>query len=883
MRVLKPACLSVLPRCVEHRGQCYLGISVLAHVPLRGAAHLGAEQALWPMLAAFAPGFVEDGIPRTRSEFLLYGTVHADASQPGSLHVDFGVRMAGITRVGRAFGRRVMEGARLVLQEPLVRAPVAAASAYGGPGYPANPAGTGHPSSVDAHGYLHLPQIELPAHPWVRDPQRNVSALFGALDITHPLRARHAGTYDAGWLKQHFPGLPPDADWALYNKAVPEQQLEAPWRGDEAYDLLNLRADAPRLSHRLPGVTARVLVRRQARPEALEDLRVALRTVLFLPDQDRVVLVWQALCRTARDDASDIDLLIAGAEHLGRPKPLTTYADVVRTRLDEKDGVLAMLDDEPLVPEDMPFDGLMGELPDLNTPPEPDSMLARTVRRAERTMQEARDEVASHGLDPDEHAPPARMPAPPEIPPPARWGAFMRELIADAEQRIAGAKQVQQVRIADAEQVFKAQNLDFQVVMREMSGADTLGPPQALAPATLQTLRDIDALARAQGEPVGEVAEMLADIPLQQRWVQQDRQALDLYRETAHARPAVPRTQGRFAERQRRWVAERLAKGEGLQGLDLSGANLAGINLAGVDCEGAMLEGADLRGATLTGARFARAVLAHADLSDAQLQGCDFTDANLGRARLDRANATGAILVRATLTQAVLNLTVLQRAVLRGAQLYSVILTGADLAGADLEEAQVLQCNLSSSSLQQARVDKAQFVECNLKHTRWSGCSGAETVFMNIACAECDFTGARLPQSRWVGAVDLSGARFDDAQLAQAYFGQGSCLRAASLERVQADGVDFTACNLECAVLRAARLRGASLRRARLVEADLSHADLMGAILQNADAQGAALVGAHLYGADLARLRADTRTRLDGAVLHKARTYPRWQAPAERR
>lgn len=879
MRTFKPACLSVIPRCVEQRGQCYLGISVLTHVPLRAPAHLGAEQSLWPMLASAAPGFIEDGIPRTRSEFLLYGAAYpGHNAAPG--HADFGVRFAGLTKVGRAFGRRVMEGGRLVLDEPLVRAEISAATAYGGPGYAANPLGTGHPSSVREDGYLHLPQIEQITHPWDRDPQRNASALFGALDITHPLRMRHAGSYDADWLKQHFPGLPPDANWALYNQAPPDQQTDAPFNGDEAYDLLNLRADAPRLSHRLPAVTARVFVRRRERPDALEDLKVVLRTVVFLPEADRLVLVWQALCRTARDDASDIDLLLAGFEHLGRPKEPARYAEVVRARLDEQDGVLAMLDDEPLVPEGMPFDTLLGTPPDLNAPPPPDSMAARARRRAERTMQEARAEVASHGLDPDEHAPPAHMPPPPKIPPLTQLGPFMREMIADAEKRIAASKAVQQHQLADAEQLFKAQHMDFNVILREISGADTLGPPPAAAPAIMKTLREADELTRAQGEPVGEIVEMLADTELQAQWAEQDKQALAAYREAAHYRAAAPRTQGRFAERQRRWVAERLSQGAGLNGLDLTGANLAGINLSGVDCEGVMMEGADLRCATLTGARFAKAVLAHADLSDARAERCDFTGANLGRARLDRANASDSIFTQATLTQTVLSLAVLQRAVFRNAQLYSVIITGADLAEADLEDAQILQCNFSSSSLAKARVGKTQFVECNLKHTRWSGCTGAETVFMNIACASCDFTGAQLPRSRWVGSVDLSGARFDGAVLEHAYFAQGSTLRSASFELARADGCDFTACNLEGAVLRATRLREASLRRARLVEADLSHADLMGASLQNAQAQGATLLGAHLYGADLARIQTDTLTRLDGAVWTKARLYPRWQPPA---
>ncbi len=50
MRTLKPNCLSVLPRCVEHRRTNYLCLSVFGMVPMREPATLFSDQNLWKLL-----------------------------------------------------------------------------------------------------------------------------------------------------------------------------------------------------------------------------------------------------------------------------------------------------------------------------------------------------------------------------------------------------------------------------------------------------------------------------------------------------------------------------------------------------------------------------------------------------------------------------------------------------------------------------------------------------------------------------------------------------------------------------------------------------------------------------------------------------------------
>jgi uncharacterized protein YjbI with pentapeptide repeats len=879
VRTVKPNCLSVLPRPVEHRGQVHLCVSVFAMVPLRGTPLLFSDQNLWKTLPVAAPDFTEAGVLKTRSEFLVYGSAYPPATdgEPAQA-VTFGVRFADLSKTGRAHGLRMAHGSDVVANEALVSAPLNGSASYGGPQYASNPRGTGHPSSRQPDGMLRLPAIEPIDQPWHPDPERNRALTFGALDITHPDRARLAGTYDEAWLKSDYPGLARDGQWAIFNVAPADQQREAPFAADEAYHLANLHPESPHVQGRLPGIIAAAFVQRNGETE-LERLEMNLRTVVFLPEHDRAVLIWQGFCPCEAEDASDIATILVAAEHGERPRDLEHYAAVMHARLESEDALLASLQDEVLLPEGMAFEGLLPADFDLNKPPPPDSYEARLRRRGERQMQAARDDVASRGLDPDKHAPPATFAPAEPFPPLPQLGEFLRRIEREAQERIDKAKAEAAQRTETLAREFSDAGRDFEVIRREISGANSLGPPAALAPQHLNTLRSLDQAAQAQGKPVQEVVKMLEDQALQGQWAQNDSALRAGYVANAHFQAPVSPAAGHAAESQRRQIAERRAQGAGLQGLDLTGADLRGVDLRGLNCDGVLLEAANLAGVAMAGASFRGALLAHADLSDAQAAGCDFTQANLGKANLERLYAAHAVFTDSNLWQAEARGAVLSGARFEEAQLHGATFTGADLAHAWLKDALFLESDLGGANLSGAQLDGAQFVNAKLERTTWTGCTGKAAVFMNVACPESDFSEAQLPGSRWVGTLNLARARFDRADLSDAYFAQGTVFDGASFEQVRGDRLDLTACRLAKTRWRAARLREASFRRATLTHADLSGADLFGASLANALLHGAQLIGCNLFGADLARMRADSSTRLDRANTAKARVYPR--APAQ--
>lgn len=121
----------------------------------------------------------------------------------------------------------------------------------------------------------------------------------------------------------------------------------------------------------------------------------------------------------------------------------------------------------------------------------------------------------------------------------------------------------------------------------------------------------------------------------------------------------------------------------------LSGARLEGAKLTGALLEGADLSQAKLAWADLSGAQLAEANLAGAVLWEATLAGAQLKGASLSGAKLEGANLSGAILWKAGLAGAALS----------GADLSGAMLSGANLAGADAADTKFRNANLREARL----------------------------------------------------------------------------------------------------------------------------------------------------------------------------------------
>lgn len=869
-RTLKPFQLGILFRTVDRRRAVHGCFSLLTMTARSGEPTLKSEPSLWKALAQHAPEFVEAGVVKSQPEFLVFGHAYAyDGQAQGVL----GVQFAGIKKWFRVFGpRHYPEGL-----EPAAFDKIRLdwRHAYGGPDFPANPAGMGR--ARDDSGNIALPHFEADGERWAIDAEALRAVGLGPLDITHPDRQKLTGTYDEEWLKTEAPGLARDSDWHFFQVAPEDQRLDDELRGDESYDLAGVHP-TERLQHgRLPGIRPRLFVERDHERRLLE-IPCRLRTVVFLPDADAVVQIWQGTMKVGDEDASELTHVLAGLEAIEAPRDESHYAQVMVRRLDERDGMLAMLKDDDLLPPDMTFEPLVPADVDLNKLPAPDSFRGRMAKKNLREIEAARAEAASHGLDPDRHAPP--LPGPREaIPPPHQLGEYLRELDRKAQEQIRAAEDRKQKMLEKTAAEFAARGESFDYVLKELAGGP-VGPPKPQAPALLDDLQKLRADLLSRNTDIEELGVMVSDVDLHERWQAADRSAQQVYEQAAHFQAAAPRAEGQKADAQKQWVADRLAAGAPLRGFDLTGADLRGIDLRGANLDGAMMEAACLDGVDLRGATARGTVLAHASFEKARADDCDFSKANLGKVRFaggtaSRAEFAGAILWEADFTAAMLH-----GARFADVQALHMKLAGADLSEAVLDSLLLYQTDLSGTRFVKASINGTQFIENTMDGADFTGARGHRAVFLKIRGEGLRFDGADLSESTFVQEPRLPRASMRGAQLRKVFL-HGADLAGADLFQANLDGAELGHANLEGANLRGATAREAGLRFVELSRARVVGADLRGALLANARAFGTRFDRTSFFMSDLARLRVDTDSSFEGVNFGRARMYPRWEPPQE--
>lgn len=190
--------------------------------------------------------------------------------------------------------------------------------------FAANPIGRGYTRHwfIKAGGCTRLPapQLENPHHPirisdftkaltgaYENGAGSHLLAGLGVRPKGHPERAKLMGTIDDAFIKGDA-WLPEDFDFAIWNAAWPDQQVDE-LQGDEVIELTNLCApDTPgaqrdaqgntRLNLRLPGDECQLLIRLETGEMFQHPMR--LDTLLIEPDAQTCHLVWRAVL--AKDD-----------------------------------------------------------------------------------------------------------------------------------------------------------------------------------------------------------------------------------------------------------------------------------------------------------------------------------------------------------------------------------------------------------------------------------------------------------------------------------------------------------------------------------------------------------------------------------------------------
>lgn len=851
---------------MEYRGRFGVCVSGYLHVPFTQGPKgtLWGEQSMWDFLAKeMEVPIIDEGIAKLTSEFLVQGYAYPDPQTPGSVAAR--VKLGGVKKTLLAFGERYwINDQEISDPRPFERMPLNWQHAYGGPDYPINPLGRGR---VVEDGLRWLPNLELPGSRITKPDQTVVPAAYTPLDVMHPQRAAHRGTYDEAWYKEHSPGFAPDLNWKHFNCAPRDQWLETPLVGDEPFRLENLHPTQPVIEGALPGLRVRVFLNYRISGESgggfkLREVAMRPTTVWFFPHAERMVLVFHGLAESTEDDGSDIAHLLGAIERIGDEgkRPDSHYVEVLRKRTGAADAAAALesLNDHDLVPADL--DTVDPTIAAIQEGLKVEGLQAEAqYRRAQMDMEIARQLIRSTGKDPDALG--VVMPAREKPPTPEQMPAYIEKVRKQVEDEPWLALEAVVTQVEKAIDLKLKHKVDLQKVVQR-------GPPPRQAMVLFQQLEQshLKSGKRFDAEKIGPKLLMM------------DMAAQENYLQSAHLQAPAHSLKGAAGDAARAEVEWLLDKGHRkMPMIDLTGVDLSNLDLRHVDFSGAWLESANFTGSNLSYANFAGAVLAHANFTGAVAIRANFTAANLGAANLERA-----VFDQSDLSHAILMRTRFDRCDFRGSQLQKAQVLesrwkGADWSGATATEMIFHKLDLKGCTFADAQMPRCTFLECDLGGVDFSGANLEAATFVTCKAQGARFRGAQLPSAAFVSGTQLQRADFSAAALKNTNLADCD-LTGARFVQAQMDGANLIKAVLTDSDLHLANATGALLRKATLRRARLVGVNFKDAILQYADLRGADLRDAHLFGAALMRVHLDGDVKLDGAELERARLYPRRKA-----
>lgn len=843
MTIVKPLRLGLIGRARQEPPNTYYFVAALGYFDLLDPSDFDLETRMWPAVAgALGATPLDVGMPKPRGEVLVVG----DAVAPGGIPVaQMRVELAvGPVRKRLAvFGDRRWElrrdGPVFTPPLPFTRMPLTWDRAFGGPGFPENPVGTGHAagSDLEAGRPVRLPNIEHEADLILDIAQSPRPAGCGYVDVMAPARRRFAGTHDEAWLKRQHPGHPLDFDWAFYNAAPSDQWAPGFLAGDERIRVAGMHAEHPLIDSRLPGMRVRAFLNleRDAR-RVLTEVDMRCETVVLFPNQLKGVVIYRGGCEIGDIDGKDVaDTLLAYERLCDVPRGVEHYTREFARRTDPETAALSFFDDKPLRP-DIPEAELAEREAERAAVAE--ARDAKWDKRIEAMIAQAYK--AAGALPP----PPGAIPKPklpvtlPAISPGdiermdidmTGVAAALGKLKAYGEEQVAAARQQAAKLLGEVGALVAGAGgkLVDAASATKIAGASAAFPAPAddappLLPAGAPTLESIrSGLADPAADPF---AEILAVVE-------------------ALGRPSGPLTD----EEKALLRARAEGRPEGLMTAAMT----------------VQLKAADL---TAGGRVEAPKTAPPAEAVDDFLKrlGLDQGAAGPGAAVRAAGDAISALGPQAGLVAPLLAATPPAPAD-AGEDPVAAAMAVAESAAAQIEAAFGSGRRMSPEPIAPVEPMRAE-----------------AAAYLGQAVRDCLRAGGDLSGRDWCGA-SLAGVDFSGLDLRGAFFEKadltGAVFRGANLEQAVFTGADLSGADLsDCAMRGAnlskveaagARLAGADLTDAMLIGARLGGADLARVTLANAIAMNADLAGADLTGARLAKVIFLTAV-LDGAVLDGA-------------
>jgi uncharacterized protein YjbI with pentapeptide repeats len=698
---------------------------------------------------------------KLHAEVLLAGTCHTPGERPMAecpVRFSVGSWSKSLLVVGRRVWTEKILGAAISEPHPFTTMPLLYANSFGGPGYPRNPSGKGH-------GTPELPNIEYPGARVHSKGDRPEPAGFGPLSPSWPQRSGNVGTqYGAKWKKERAPFYAEDFDWAHFNAAPPDQQLQGYLRGDEEIAFVNLHAGAPSFSARLPALRIRAFAKDAK--GIVREAPMQLDTLLADLDKEKLVLTWRGLAPVEQDDLADVKTVLIASEKLADAAlPQAHYL-----------GLIEAFEADPL------------EI-DKHVP---------GGRAAMAALKAAEKDNAEH---------PERTPA-------ERAGAVLKD-----ENIFAMLPEDQRAGISEA--LAKAKE-SFASATTPPSAPPNQGEAlAALLAKAGDEVKQLRALTAANGESLKEVEELerMLDDPQTKRMIA----ALTPPKpeEIGPGKDLSGRNMSRMD------LSGRDLSGANLQGANLSDANLAGARLAGANLKEAILLKADLSKADLSAADLTRALLAEARAPGANLQRATldmalFQGADLRGATFAQATCKMLVLSGSDLTEADLRGCNFFKALAEGA-----VLERADFTEAKLVSCMFMRSKAEGITLTRASLTNTSFADTDLRRAKLAETRGEGTNWSRAILEEADFSFAALPAAHFMESK-ATGAKFFGADLRRSEFYRACLDRAdffkanlfgVNLNKAILNGTRFVEANLYDSRFLGASGKGCDFNRANLTRA----------------------------------------------------------------
>jgi uncharacterized protein YjbI with pentapeptide repeats len=675
---------------------------------------------------------------KPRTDVLLAGTCHVPGGKPTArcrVSLQVGDWKKTIVAIGDRQWRQGLSGATTSEPAPFTSMPVRYELAYGGPSYGRNPLGRGHGTAV-------LPNLEDPKRPVSSPAMETEPAGFGPIPRTWEQRTTRPGTYDSVWLKERWPWFPRDFDWAHFNAAPRDQQLDGYLQGDEPLELENLHPVHARYQTRLPGIRPQLFV---VDGYGTREAPLKLDTVWVDADKEKLILLWRGSLPIQSIKMADLrEVHVVQTLLEGRP---ATWAELVRAaELEKAEASRARA--EARAEEAADASAL-------------DATVARVEEEAAAAVEAAEAKVgravAAVSADLELTGVP-RLPLPGTAVAPVDFSSLPEFLEAAAAADPIAASIISQLPAIVAPEVGDVESDEAWTRERclqhaadegsfaeqdlsglDLSGADFSGRDfngAVLTGATLQGCRLSQCdFARADLSNVVMTAADLTDADL--------------------ARADLSGAQ----------LSEARMDGACLERANLAGAAMTNTSLRNVRGDRADFSSADLTGASLRDGRFFKA-----DFSEATLERADFSNAFLEHAILEAANGPAAIFVGAD----VRSLHAGKGATFPGASFKectgdSSYWEGANLDGADFTRAGLIRADFDSASLKQAHLEAADLRDAVLDDAKLDlavlrSANLFRASIQRGSLRGADLRGANLYESDVWNAV-FEGARLDGANV----------------------------------------------------------------------------------------------------------------------